>query len=151
MGKRGPPTDLSPQKIDKVCEAVAKGNHYRVAAALVGVHPSTLSNWLAKGERAEPGSIYKELLDRMMLAEAQHEARLVDVMVAEAEVNPKFALAYSGRRFAERWGRHDNVTISQVDDERVDAQSAKDKLAEKFTELVRALRDTASVTADPEP
>jgi Txe/YoeB family toxin of Txe-Axe toxin-antitoxin module len=55
------------------------------------------------------------------------------------------------RRFPERWSRRENLNVTQGEPERADAQSAKDKLAEKFTELVRAVRDTASMTTTPKP
>lgn len=49
----GRPTALSPENRKRILDAVEMGAPYRLAAAAAGIHPGTMSNWIARGERAQ--------------------------------------------------------------------------------------------------
>lgn len=148
---RGRKPTLTPAVADKIVECVRGGNFFAVAAQLVGVDPSTLSHWLAKGER-RPDSIYGQFRQRVLRAEAEIESEVQAIMVEAARMDAKYALAYAGRRWAARWGRHDNVTVSTPEDERSSEASARERLVERLGALLIASRpEGAAATAPADP
>lgn len=134
---------LTKDVADKIAEYVRAGNFRTVAANALGIPDATISRWIAEGDRDESNgteSLYAYLAHAVREAEAEHEREILAVVVTQAKLDPKFALSYVGRRYAARWARHDNVTVSTPDLRPGDGESAKDKLIERLTSLVVNLK-----------
>lgn len=148
VAKRGPKTRLNPELIQKICAVIREGNYPTTAAALYGVPPTTLAMWRDKG-RKKPHSVYGALVGAILEAESEAERELVDVVVKAAKDNgPKWALNFLGRRWADRYGRRDNVEVSAVN-VTVDLDALKARLLAKL-EAWRPTEPPATPTP-PEP
>ena len=127
------PRKLNEGVITAISEAIAKGNYASTACHLVGVWQETLIRWLHQAETdeanglTEEDSLYIRLRQSVKKAEAQAEARLVDVVRETAEVKREWlpAMTFLERRHPDRWGRkdrnqitideHKTVTITRVE------------------------------------
>lgn len=147
--RKGPKTLLTPKVADRIVQEIRNGQFLAVAAALAGVAPNTVSGWLAKGEKGDEQ--YREFYERFLQAEAEAEGEIHAVMRERAKIDPKYALAYAGRRWAQRWGRHDNLTVNSGDEERGDADAAKDALLSRLTGLIERIQAQGPETPPPEP
>ncbi len=138
--KRGPKTLLNRKTHDAIVNAVRRGNFRSVAAGKLGIAEPTISGWMLKGERDTSG-IYREFYEAILKAESEAEDQIVSVIQAAAMDDPKFALAYAGRRWANRWGRHDNVTLTDTRAEQPDGAGAKAKVVERLLTLIDSMRE----------
>lgn len=93
----GRPTLLAPGVRDVLLEAVRAGNRPATAARLAGLSPKTLDEWLRRGrsEDVRPATPdYRQLVDDVELAQAQAEARAVDIIAKAMRRNPRWAVWY---------------------------------------------------------
>lgn len=101
----GRSTKLTPHASETICEHVRAGLYLKQAAAAVGIHPSTLHAWTAKGEQATRG-IYREFRDSIKKAEADFEASCLARIQRAADDGTWTAAAWMlERRWPGRWGR----------------------------------------------
>lgn len=114
------PPNLTPQKIDRVCEFISAGNNAETAAVASGISKSAYYNYMAFGRQelaaVEQGTqrkprkskeIYVEFLERVEKAKAEAELRLV-LYIAKAANEPKHWTAAAWlleRRNPAMWGR----------------------------------------------
>jgi|TARA_R100000655_G_scaffold9952_1_gene24440 hypothetical protein len=80
----GRPSKLTASIQRKICEAVALGCTYSIAANFAGIHESTLFAWLARGRDGDEG-IYKDFYRVVKHAEAQSAIRALDILVKASE------------------------------------------------------------------
>ena len=117
------PTKLTPEIQETIVNAVKLGNYIETAAALAGIHKSTLYDWMKRGAReaerldktpsAKPRKKelpYLEFSDALTRALAYAESRDVE-MIDKAAIEDWRASAWRlERRNSERWGKKDKVT-----------------------------------------
>lgn len=115
------PRKLNQGMIDALSLSIAKGNYYVTACALNNISEFALYDWLKKSEVDDKGglteeeSIYIRLAKSLKRAEAQAEAKLVEIIRESAEVKREWlpAITFLERRHPERWGRKDRVQVEQ--------------------------------------
>jgi transposase len=71
----------------KIVGAIQTGMRRGAAAKACGLHPSTVSKWLQKGESEGCDDVYSEFRKAVLIAEASHEQMLVNAMT-DALVDP---------------------------------------------------------------
>ena len=89
---------------DKLLELVAAGNYAEVAARAVGIHPSTLYDWLATGRDGKQKR-YVDFAEAFEAARATAEARMVTTIQVSAKKDWRAAAWYLERSQPARWGR----------------------------------------------
>ncbi|HKC74607.1 MAG TPA: helix-turn-helix domain-containing protein [Chloroflexota bacterium] len=91
MNHKGAPTKRTKDLIVRLCAHVSKGTPLTVACKAVGVHRSTVYDWMEKAE--ERGGLYAELKGRLEAAEAQSNIDLIAVVRACAIDNKDWKAA----------------------------------------------------------
>ena len=78
-----PPIELTEELHELIISALKAGNYVETAAALAGIHPDTLREWVKKGRRGDPR--YEELANDIAKAIAAAEARDLSVIGRAAQ------------------------------------------------------------------
>lgn len=142
---------LDRELIKRFCYYIKRGAFRGRAAALVGVHEVTVSNWMARGAAAsakDPGErLYREFFQKVMRAEARCQQNALDTIRAAASANPKHLQWFLTRRFPGEWGRRDNVAEENPSDQAADAKALREQLVERFLKLAKT---AVSEQAKPE-
>ena len=99
----GRPSKLTPERAAEITKAVQLGSPLDTAAWHSGIHPRTLSGWLARGAAAGRGRYY-EFLCAVRRAEAGVELQLIGTLRKAALTNWTAALAMLSRRHPATWG-----------------------------------------------
>lgn len=105
-----PPIELTIELQETVIGALKAGNYLETAAALVGVHHDTLREWVKKGRRGDPR--YEDFAHAVSQAIASAEARDLAVIGKAANEHWQAAAWRLERRFNDRWGRKNDVSLS---------------------------------------
>ncbi len=108
---------LSDSMITALSEAIAKGNYLVTAANLAGITDETVRNWVDQSFADEElgldetNSLYIRLRLALKKAEADAEAKLVNVVRESAEVDRNWiaGMTFLERRHPDRWGRRDRI------------------------------------------
>jgi transposase len=82
VGSMSRPSDLNDIRAQRIIECIRKGNTRRCAAKVVGIHPSTLQDWIAKGEAGHVR--YAAFAERVARADGEMEEAMVDKLVQAA-------------------------------------------------------------------
>lgn len=110
------PTKLTPEVKDKILHAIRMGCYASVAAQAAGISEATFYLWINRGER-EQASIYSDFVEALKIAEAQAEARCVEMVQLAAPDNWQAAMTLMERRWSERWRRRDQLDFRRLSDE----------------------------------
>ncbi len=119
----GRPSKLTPEIQDKICNAIRAGNYIETASAYVGIHKSTLYDWLKRGAREKERVLknpraktrkreapYVVFSDAVEKALAEAEVRAVWIISKASEEQWQAAAWKLERMFPGRWGRQ-NLNI----------------------------------------
>ena len=91
---------MTDRRAAQILQAIAHGCYRETAAQLAGVTPETLCHWM-RWEN-EPYVTFQRLVRK---AEADLEARMVQILTRAADVRPELALSVLERKFPERWAK----------------------------------------------
>ena len=105
-----PPIELTTQLQELIVGALKAGNYLETAAALAGIHPDTLRDWVKKGRKGDPR--YEDFSHAVQQAIASAEARDLAVIGKAASEYWQAAAWRLERRFNDRWGRKNDVSLS---------------------------------------
>lgn len=106
---KGRPTKMSEETTKKICKYIADGNYLDTACRLAGLDYSTMRRWVQKGEQEGKG-VYYEFAEALKTAEAQAEAKRVELILKAGKLNDWKANAwYLERKYPERWGKRDHL------------------------------------------
>lgn len=113
MKRRGPgrPPKLSPEVVDKLCQALSAGNYRNVAAEWAGISQSTLRHWMQTGKEQKAGP-YRDFRRRVLEAEKAAEIRAVGLVMQAAKDDARHAEWWLERKFNARWGRKDTTKLT---------------------------------------
>lgn len=95
---------LTPELSAKICDAIQLCYSIEAAAALAGVHPSTIYRWKERGAKARSG-IYKRFCEELDIAEGLAEGHLTMTARSLAMTDGKFALTLMSRKWPRKWAR----------------------------------------------
>lgn len=134
---RGPgrPTKWTEEVRARIVTACRAGNYRKTAALAAGVSESTFHDWMSAGRRGEPG--FSEFLESVEQAEAEGETELAQWARRGAEMDPRIALEFLGRRHPARWGKT-RIEVTGKDDGPLGVQTVSE------ADLLRRL-DTAEL------
>lgn len=117
----GRPTKITEEIIKEIETYLKAGNYIETAANIIGIHKSTLYDWLKRGRRAldeeaktgkpipESEELFARFSDAVRKAQAWSEARDLMTIGEHAKGDWKAAAWRLERKFPERWGRKDRV------------------------------------------
>lgn len=104
--KRGPgrPSVVTPEAIEKLCQALSAGNWRRVAAEWAGMSYRVFSEWMQRGKRQARGK-YRNFRRQVLEAEKRAEIRAVGIVMQAAQQDARHAEWWLERKLPMRWGR----------------------------------------------
>lgn len=113
MKRRGPgrPPKLSPEVVEKLCQALSAGNYRNVAAEWAGISVGTLHDWMRRGKEQRTGK-FRDFRRRVLEAEKAAEIRAVGLVMQAAKDDARHAEWWLERKFNERWGRKDTTKLT---------------------------------------
>lgn len=110
---------LTPYKIKRICEVIKTGNKLGTAAAVVGISRSTLGEYLKIGTNpAHPSfhKIYQDLVEAVLLAEAESEQELVTRLVDHLKKKrPEAIINFLEKRF-KSWAPEKPSVVGEGDE-----------------------------------
>lgn len=153
----GRKSKLTPERQEKIVQALASGNYLQVAARYAGIHPNTLNDWLDRGRReqaridddqepSEAEATYLELFQKVEQARAQAEVRSLALIQRAANDGTWQAAAwYLERSFPARWGRKQQheVTGPEGTPVQVETHVSTGDLEEKVSTILAQIGVTA--------
>lgn len=152
-GKRldhgGAPLKLTPDRQQRICDAVRAGVRPETAAVFCDIGARTYYRWMQQGRAADADPVYVEFADAVELALAEWEARDV-LLIGEAAKSDWHAAAWRlERRLPKVYGKRERHEIANADDGtfRIAAAAAAfdpDKLTTDELEQLLALTEKAS-------
>lgn len=122
-------TKLTPELQAKIVQTIQAGNYIETAAAFVGVSKPTLYDWMKRGHAQKTGQ-FRDFLNAVQMALASAETRDVALIAKAATEDWKAAAWRLERKFPDRWGRRDKVTVLQALAKDVEAMTDAELLAE---------------------
>ena len=100
----GRPTKYTPDNVAAILKALEGGNTMEDSCRAVGVHYSTMRDWVAR---------YPDFAESVEKASARAHQAMVDVVRTVAlSGNWQAAMTYLERRDPEHWGRRDRVSMT---------------------------------------
>lgn len=102
---RGQNTKLTDELAQALCGYLRQGHYRQTAAQLVGIHPTTLSDWM--GKEREP---YLSL--QAAVREAEAEAERIQLAKITDSPDPADAKWYLARKFPDKWAETRRVDVS---------------------------------------
>lgn len=110
----GRPTKLNQETQEAIVDALKKGVPKRFAAQLAGIVPSTLYDWIAKGEEGDPQ--FADFSDAVARAEAEAVRHYVQSIHNAATSAPHLGLTLLSRIHPDEFGDSKGVIAKLVDD-----------------------------------
>lgn len=110
-GRGGQPTKLTPERTERLLQAIRAGNYYDAACAYAGIGYSTFREWIVRGEKAKTGK-YAEFAEAVKKAELDAETRLVAQWQQHMPEDWKAIATFLERRHPDKWGRRDRVAAT---------------------------------------
>lgn len=116
----GRPSKLTPERQQRLLDAIRAGNYYEPACVYAGIDYATFRRWMQRGEQATHGP-YREFREAVLRAEAEAEIRAVALINKAMPDDWRAAQMFLERRHPERWGKREQVqaavtgTLSWVD------------------------------------
>jgi hypothetical protein len=100
-------TKATPERFDKIVEALAEGHSIESAAALASINRRTLQRWMKRAaEEEDDGGVFAEFLNRCEIARAKFEASRVDIIRKAGDKGEWTAAAWWLERVEpQRYGR----------------------------------------------
>ena len=105
MSSRGRQTKLTPELVDKICNAIRAGNYAKVACVMAGISEAIYYRWLQEGKKPNARGIYLDFVESIERAEAEAEVHAV-ALIKQAANNGSLKASqwYLERKHSDRWG-----------------------------------------------
>jgi len=109
---------LTPDRQERICDALRNGNTRRVAAILGGISEATFYNWVerANPEHAEYQEKYLQFLEAVKEAEADAEADSVQGIKLAARNSWQAHAWFLERKNPKDWARREHVDLTSKGD-----------------------------------
>lgn len=115
-------TKLTPELQERLCSAISAGNYYEAACSYAGIDYTTFWGWMKRGEKAGKG-VFFDFFKAIQKAQADSEVSIVANWKKQIPEDWKAARDFLARRFPERWGPKETLTILQKAAERIQGMS----------------------------
>lgn len=145
----GRPSKATDEVFKKITDAVKAGVWIEQAAHLASIHPSTLYDWVSKGERAremeeitgkamsDADLRLAEFSESLKRARAEAEARNVSLIQKAAQDGTWQAAAwYLERSAPQRWGRRDRMEVTGKEGGSIEVSISSADLEQKVLTLL---------------
>lgn len=96
------------EKVERLLSALRGGNFREVACEWAGIPERTFRAWMDEGEAGAPESSVA-FCRQVIEAEKAAEIHCVELVMREAEQDPKHAEWWLERKHPDRWGRKDRL------------------------------------------
>ena len=106
------PSKLTPERQQKLVEAIAAGNYYETACTYAGIDYTTFRLWMIRGEQEKQGK-YSEFFEAITRAEAEAENTAVQIWQKAMADDWRAAQMFLERRHPDRWGKHTRLDMRQ--------------------------------------
>ena len=116
MPRTGRRTKLTPERQQRIVNAIAAGNYFDVSCRYTGIDEAPAYLWMQRGRREQQG-IYFDFLNAVKEAEAQAEVSAVVAIKQAFGTNWAAAMTWLERKFPDRWGRKDRLDVKVLDHE----------------------------------
>lgn len=100
-------TLCTPERTERILNAIKAGNYSYVAAQLGGIGERTFYDWMKRGESGEEP--FAQFSQAVKEAETQAEARNVAIIQRHAQNSWQAAAWYLERKAPGRWGRKERI------------------------------------------
>lgn len=137
----GRPSKLSPDRIERLAEALRIGHTRATAAALAGVGESTLYAWLNAANQPDAAPEFLDFLEAVKKAEVEAENSLVSLIRNSAEKSWQAGAWLLERRYPDRWAKRVKNEVFTIPSPVADESDIKRSIAET-TESARRTRET---------
>lgn len=99
------PETITPELIKKICEDIAKGFSYDMAAERNGVSPSTFFRWLKRGKESNSDQIYQDFTFEVRQASDFSEDEALQLIRSAAVINRNWKASawFLEKRFPEKY------------------------------------------------
>jgi hypothetical protein len=112
-------TKLTPERQERIVQAVLAGNYFETACRYAGISEFTGHEWMARGEGRDQqrprNTLYAQFAQAVRLAEAQCETAIVAMIRRELPDNGRLGLEFLARRFPSRWSPRNRHEVSGPD------------------------------------
>ncbi len=122
----GRPDKLTPDRQQKLIEAIVAGNYYETACAVAGVDYSTFRRWMQRGGD-EPQGKYREFFEALTRAEAEAEMQAVAIWQRAMPDDWRAAQMFLERRHPDRWGKQSKLDVKQEVSGQMEVQHGGDQ------------------------
>jgi hypothetical protein len=131
-------TKLNPTIIERIKPLLGdEGLHRRAVAAIIGIDEVTFSRWYYRGARNERGDkLFHDFYLAVNAAEATFMQSAHRTLQGAAGRNPKILMWLLSRRFADLYGRKDNVDQPTPEDQAQKTESMRELLIERLEKLI---------------
>lgn len=146
----GAPLKLTPERQQRICEAVRAGIRPEIAAVYCGIGARTYYRWMQLGRAADAEPVYVEFAEAVEVALAEWEARDV-LLIGEAAKEDWHAAAWRlERRLPKVYGKRERHEIANADEGsfRITAGPSFDPDRLTVGELEQLLALTEKATTD---
>ena len=109
----GRPTKLTPERQNRLVEAIQAGNYYKVACAAAGIDYSTFRLWMQAGE-AKKNPRFSEFFEAITRAEAAAEDSAVRMWQQAMPTDWRAAQMFLERRHPDRWGKQERLDLKHA-------------------------------------
>jgi len=143
--KKGRPTKLTRELHDEIVRLIEAGNYAETAAAVGGIQPHTLRDWIRRGARETTGP-YAAFSSAVKKAEGRAEASAVLRIRKAGQMNWTAEAWYLERKFPARWGRLERPQSAEP----TEGDNAKQLIKRKdVRDLLDRLSCCIGVAGDP--
>ena len=109
----GRPSKLTPERQEKLVEAIQAGNYYASACAYAEIAYSNFRQWMIKGEAEESGK-YHDFHEAITHAEAEAEDHAIQQWQQAMPTDWQAAAWWLERRYPDRWGKQDRLDLKHA-------------------------------------
>ena len=108
----GRPSLMTEEVRDRLCSALADGNHFDTACSYAGIGYSTFRSWMVAAQESDAEPKLLEFLE--VITRAMHEAEFYAVKSVKDQMTKDWraAIAFLERRFPQKWGRRERVEVT---------------------------------------
>ena len=103
---------MTEQVQERLCAALAGGNHFDTACSYAGISYSTFRSWIVSAQKPDPDPKLLKFLEAITRAIHDSEMYAVDHIKRQIPQDCRAGIAFLERRFPQKWGRRERVEVT---------------------------------------